>query len=412
MRTEDVAGRTVATRGAVQAAVPVLLVAMIVLPGVAACDRSDAVGDAAVVRDSAGVAIVENGSLEAVPACPLSSNPTVSIGSARGEEPYQLYRVFGARRLSDGQIAVVNQGSQELRLYDREGSFLHGSGREGEGPGEFRDAFQLWVLPGDTILVGDYRPWRFLVFGPGGEWVRDVTPEPLYPNPPDAAVLDDGRSVLGSSERSREGSDFRPEVLHLIVHAPDGTLLDTLGVWPHGSYGQPIPGRGALWVYPWFEAFSRFAAAGESIAVTTAEQPEIRLMDASGGVRRIIRWEGRDRTVNDADVAAARRELRQLLEPLLTEDRPVAEHFPTVAALEFGRDGRLWVRRYPRPEGPKGERWLVFEPEGRPACEVTLPDGFDPYEFGADYVLGTATDELDVERVVMYGLAPPALEAE
>lgn len=395
------------------------LAALVVALAGAGCDASGPAADRTVVRDSAGVTIVENGPLADLPACAVDPAPTVSIGRARGEDAYQLYRVFGARRLSDGRIAVVNQGSQELRLYDADGRFLRASGREGEGPGEFRDAFQLWIRPGDTIVVGDYRPWRYHVFAPDGEWVRTVTPEPLYPNPPDVGVLEDGRVVLGMGERPREGTDFRPEHLHLMVHGADGTLRDTLGVWRSGSYGKPIPEPSAMWVYPFFEAFTRFAAADERIALTTSEEPEIRLLDPEGVVTSIIRWDAGDRAVSAEDVAAARRDFeeqyadldagtrRQLVEPLITEDRPASDRFPTVAGLEFGRDGRLWMRRYPRPGHTPGERWVGFAPDGRVTCEVALPEGFDPYEFGADYVLGDTRDELDVERVVLYGLKPP-----
>src|SRR5690606_11814210 len=128
------------------------------------------------VRDSAGITIVESILDRATPFCTVATEPTVTIGTTDGAPEYQLFRTFGAARLSDGRIAVVNQGSQELRFYDSDGLYLAASGGEGDGPGEFRNAFTLAVLPGDTLWVGELQPWSWEVFAPDGRWVRSVVP--------------------------------------------------------------------------------------------------------------------------------------------------------------------------------------------------------------------------------------------
>lgn len=171
---------------------------------VAGCGSADSAGTpATVIHDSVGVLIAENDLDRASATCTIGAVPSVTIGLEEGADEYELHRVFGAGRLSDGRIAPVNQGSQQLRFYDQQGRFLDQSGRRGNGPGEFRNAFYLWVLPGHTIWVGDYRPWRYLVFSPQGEWVRNVQPDPMYINPPGVmGVLDDGRTVLYHRPRS------------------------------------------------------------------------------------------------------------------------------------------------------------------------------------------------------------------
>lgn len=71
-----------------------------------------------VVRDSAGVTIVENTS----PAWSSGEEwrvvepPVVEIGVIDGDQRYQLSRVLGVGRLSDGRILVANGGSQEIRV--------------------------------------------------------------------------------------------------------------------------------------------------------------------------------------------------------------------------------------------------------------------------------------------------------
>ena len=73
--------------------------------------------------------------------------------------------------------------------------------------------------------------------------------------------------------------------------------------------------------------------------------------------------------------------------------------------MTVGRDGRIWVRRYPRPRETTG--WLVFQPEGDFLCHLDPVPGLQVYEFGTDYILGASRDALDIESVVMYELITP-----
>jgi hypothetical protein len=66
-------------------------------------------------------------------------------------------------------------------------------------------------------------------------------------------------------------------------------------------------------------------------------------------------------------------------------------------------DRNLWVRDYLPPRDERG-LWTVFDPEGRALGRVETPEGLWVWEIGSDYVLGTTTDELGVERVQLWGL--------
>jgi hypothetical protein len=302
---------------------------------VAGCGPSDATLPAVSVYDSAGVTVVYNdlGRLHAV--CELSDEPTVRIGTQEGPEEYQLYRVFGARRLSDGRIVLVNQGSQQLRFYDHNGRFLQASGRAGEGPGEFRDAFHLWVLPGDTIWVGDYRPWRFQVFAPNGEWQRYVQPDPMYVNPPGViAVINDGRSILANRSVGAApiGGEFVTRELTVVVHDPGGELTDTIGTYDNGRWGHVTDDPNSMTVYPLFESFITFTSTGDRIihGHTSGAQFAVRSATDLSRIEMIVRWNPGNRAITDADIATERERIaapyvdmspgdrRRFLEPLVT----------------------------------------------------------------------------------------------
>jgi hypothetical protein len=403
----------------VRNAVPSML--LVLLASTGACGEREQGTPAIAARDSAGITIVESDLARLATRCSVDAEPSVVIGTAGGDPRYELYRVFGASRLSDGRIVLVNQGSQELRFYDPEGRFLQSAGGAGGGPGEFRDAFYLWVLPGDTIWVGDYRPWQFLVFSPEGEWVRTVRPRPEYPNPPGVIdVLDDGRSVLSRRAFIAYGPRFETRNMTVAVHGADGMLIDTVGTYPNGRWGRVGDDPNSPGLYPLFESFARVAASGSRVVVGHTSRPELEILEASvaPSLERIIRWTAGSREIQPEDVEAERRRLaepyedmdpamrRQLVDPLVSDERPVADEFPAFSSLMLGRDDRIWIRQYPRPGASETPEWVAFGSDGRFDCRLALPPFDELLEFGQDYLLALEKDELDVERVVQYGIGP------
>jgi hypothetical protein len=399
-----------------------LVAAASTLTGLAGCTPSEGGPTDFAVHDSSGIVIASNPDGHVPAACVVSPEPVVSIGAAAGEEPYQLYRVFGATRLSDGRIVLVNQGSQELRYYDRAGRHLLSAGHGGEGPGEFRNAFYLWALPGDTVWVGDYRPFRFLIFGPRGDWVRTVVPVPEYANSPGVmAVLDDGRSVLGERATSAaRGAGFTLRHQPVVVHEADGRLVETVGVYPHGRWGRVGDDPRSPVLYPWFESFTWVDAAGSTLVVGHGSEPRVMVFSMAGPRRleRIVTWTGLDREVRPRHVAAGAEAVRDryaeldpalaagLVDPLVSPERPVAERFPAFRGLRLGRDGRIWIREYERPGSADEQAWTSFDGDGRRRCSLRLAVD-ELLELGADYLLAKAVDQLGVERVLEYALEVP-----
>jgi hypothetical protein len=375
-------------------------------------------------RDSAGVVVVENDLTRLHATCRVDSSPSVRIGVAEGAPEYELHRVFGATRLSDGRLVLVNQGTNELRFYDAEGKFLSRAGRAGDGPGEFRNAFYLWVTRGDTLYVGDYRPWQFLVFNSLGSWTRTVRPVPFYLNPPDViAVLDDGRSILADRTAGPAGdTEFHLRHTTVVVHAPDGVLTDTIGTFPNGRLGTLDNSPNAFRVFPLFESFARIAAGGSGVVVGHSSLPELRFLRIGDSMRleRVLRWNPGDRTISPEDVEAERRRLAEpyknadpahrarYLDPLVSEKRPVADQFPAFGRMLLSRESALWFHEYPRPSSPAGQRWIAFDSAGRYRCRVLLPTAGELLEVGSDYLLLLDRDADGVEQVTQYALAPPS----
>ena len=362
--------------------------------------------------DSAGVEIVTSDPSLSDATCTLGDEPIFRVGNDESNEATWFSTIRGMGRLSDGSVAVLDRSSAEIRIFDRDGRHVRSMGRRGEGPGEFRSAWKLWVLPGDTLWAGDYRPWRYNVFTRDGEWVRAVQMKPIYGNPSRrGGVLDNGVSI-NTVERRPTPQNFKtPDTVVVEVHGPDGERLETLGRIVHTTCG---PGG----MYQLFTASAVVEAGGSTIALGRTTEAEVRLLDDELRLRRILRWSDSNRDVSGADVRAWRDDRLKGRGPdspnwnasdnaILRGEVPAADVFPALSYVEIGRDGRVWVLPYRKPRGER-VRWMGFEPDGTFLCHLEYShSGLGTYEFGAGYWLGVHSDELGVETVVVYRLTTP-----
>lgn len=365
-----------------------------------------------VRSDSAGIEIVSSDPSLSDAACALGSEPVFRVGNDESNEATWFSQIRGVGRLSDGSVAVLDRSSAEIRIFDSDGRHLRSMGSRGEGPGEFRSAWKLWVLPGDTLWAGDYRPWRYNVFTPDGEWVRAVQLEPAYINPSRrGGVLDSGISV-NTVEKRPTPRDYRmPDTVEVEVHGRGGERLASLDRLLHSVYGP-------IGMYLIFTPSGVVEARGNTIALGRTSEPQVRLLDDELRLRRILRWSVPDRDVAAADVRTwrdeylgnrpdSRDELSPIDDALTRNEIPAADVFPAFSYLMIGRDGRVWVLPYRRPREER-QRWMGFDTDGRFLCHLeNSHDGLTAYEFGTDYWLGVHADGLGVETVVVYRLTVP-----
>lgn len=384
----------------------------------------DDAAHAFATRDSAGVTIAENELTAVSASCTLDSVPAVRIGGADDSDDQYLYRVMGESRLTDGRIAVVNQGTQEVRWYDSTGTLVGRAGREGKGPGEFQEAFLMFRTPGDTLWVGDYPTWQWHLFGPDMTFARTVVMKPPEINSPDlVAILDDGQQIFGNSGFSRRAS-WAMDSVALRRYGPGGALRDTVLTVPTGRIGQMVDEPSSIWMRPWFESSAQVEGRGDRLAVATWNEPELMIYQVGSRVvpTLVIRWTTGDRTVTDASVTAAREKLTnqypnlspdmkaRMIDPMIDPKRPVAERYPAVTGIVMGQDGRIWVRGYAPPEATTRE-WIAFSAEGRAVCHAQFPEVDYVYEIGRDYLLTHEIDSLGVETAVQYWLRGGAVAA-
>ena len=385
--------------------------------------------DSTLVRDSAGVAIVTSTTpaWDASEPWQLSEEPRLTIGVLAGNPAYEFSDIRGVSRLTDGRIAVADNGAHELRVFDLTGAHVASAGRLGGGPGEFRRLTWMGVLEGDTIVVYDQPQRRVSVFDAAARHVRDVS---IARNDRTFFPILLGRDSAGNyigqlyvRRRAEELPDgLVQDSVAIIRLDPTGRLLDTLTMAPHflrdvrmrsvGDRRLRIPAT--LPFSP--EAVSVYANGRTYLG--TGETFEIRTYGAAGHLERLTRLEGSPPEITAADIDGLVAHWRGIYEGQTEnpevkfflrrlEETTPPERFPAFSAIVVDPAGHLWVTAYRRPWEDVPPRWTIIDSQGRWLGELEGPAGFQLMEAGSDYLLGIEPDEMEVQRVVLYDLIKP-----
>ncbi|MBA3557795.1 MAG: hypothetical protein H0W30_04260 [Gemmatimonadaceae bacterium] len=388
----------------------------------AACGGETKAGaGAAVVRDSAGIQIVENVSAKwkENDAWKVGDTATVDIGEAEGDTNYQLFRAFGAVRLSDGRIVVANAGTHQLRFYDRDGGYLLSSGRKGGGPGEFENFVLLGRFGGDSLLTFDYNSSRVSVFAPDGKFARSFAVSsgggPAFLSP--QAIFPDGSLLMQSGRSFIPGirSGIHRDSTLLVILAPGGVVRDTVGNFP-GSESFVVSDAQSVSVTS--RTFGRTTATeihGDRIYFGSGDSYEIGVYTPGGALKQLVRkrYNNLNVTAEDIDqferkqLESATNENWKRVTRSFIEKMEYPKTFPAYSGILVDVAGNLWVREYAKP-GDEQPLWTVFGADGRMLGSVTTPKGLRLLEVGADFILGRWTDDADIEHVGLFPLLKPA----
>lgn len=387
----------------------------LVLLATASCGAEPRYESSHVVRDSAGVRLVESyepvwqpGSVRIEPA------PLLDIGR-EGAGPYQFSVVPSGVLLPSGSIAVTEIRSQEVRVFDMEGSHLFTVGGRGDGPTEFQNLAGIFRYRGDSLAAPDGRRRRTLIFPAAGGTPR-VVPHGVEGNFYVFGVLANGDLLLYDP-----GAGYRPDLepglqwttTRIVAIDPEDGSARVLGelrsreqmVLPDGNTGTVIPPRWATQ-----------AVSDAGFYWATPEKYEIRFYDSSGRLERALRRPVEPRTVEPAMVEAfiesrlewVRRNEGEAAIPRYREryeEATYGDHLPLFGPAFVDADQRLWLSGSTWPESaPSASEWSVFSAEGAWLGDLTAPEGLTLLDSRGDRVLGVWRDELDVPRIRVHQL--------
>jgi hypothetical protein len=416
-----------------------ILAAAAVMP--AACSGAGDGEWAGTVRDSAGVAIVENPSAGTWTAETMPTvNETLRIGSADGAAEEQFGMIVGLDVDSQGRIYVLDQQARRVRVFAPDGTFSHEMGGSGSGPGELSPASAGLILTaGDTVLVPDMGQMRLTRYAPDGTALGSTPVNVADGIPLRWDIMPDRRIVQQSRPIQMQGAqgetappgaqaeatqadetpgENRPDLL--LVRGADGAVLDTLMVLPAGQSFQLQRGGLTMRI---FEPEPIWAVDGRGrIVFGINSEYSLRVHGDDGSLQRVITKPFVREPVTEADRTAFMRFIREAwsnagMPPAqvdqLAQGIEFADHYPAFASLLGGPHGSIWVqhvRSAQQVAASGGEfsamdvgasDWDVFDPDGRFLGMLSLPDRFQPMRVVEDRLYGVWRDDLDVQHVLV-----------
>lgn len=374
----------------------------------------DTVGDTVVVRTVAGRAWRADARLE----------QETRIGAFEGDDVYMLGDVAGLAVAPDGAVYVYDRQVPALRKYAPDGEFTATFGREGSGPGEYRQSDGgLAVLPDGRVLLRDPGNARITVYSSTGETLDTwplrggyFTSRPLYVDTAGRAYT----QIWGTG-----ADDQRYTALQAFT--PDGAPEDSIMIpdWDFEPASITFSGeRISLMnnvpftprVHWSFSPFGYFVGG-----VSTAYSLDV--FHPESGVLRI------QRTLEPTPVAGAEKDAARMgiirgfrrYAPDWQWNGPgIPDAKPAFRDITVGRDGRIWVQLHEPgylaeradPDDPSSTDqwsepvvWDVFEPDGTYLGQVAAPEGFQTGPqpiFDGDHVWAITTGDLDVEYLTRF----------
>jgi hypothetical protein len=337
----------------------------------------------------------------------------LAIGTLEGQEELMFGFVQDIAVDREGGVYAFDGQVPALRYFDASGRYVRTLGRDGSGPGEYRDAsLGLAVRRDGRLVMRDPRNARLNVYHPDGapseHWPVGsglFTSNALTLDTADHMYL---KVLLGEIERDKP---WPIGLLHLNAR---GELVDSIP--PPTLAGEP---KESAWTFSPDKLWT-FSPLGEMIVgVNTRYSFEVRRRD--GSVLRIekahtpVAVHPEERAEHEA-VNAWRRKYHG--QNLSGEIPPVPSTKPAYRALFAGDDGRIWVRLYtraekiegpheePAPDAPPPLTWRepvifdLFDSDGTYLGEVRVPPRTSLSVFRGDTVWGIRRGEVDEQYIV------------
>lgn len=353
-------------------------------------------------------------SQSAPPTIRIDPSPSVQIGRA-GDPHYEFNRIASVVRLSDGSVAVVCIGDNDVRVFDRAGAYVRSLGREGSGPGEYQQVHFVGRA-GDTLVLYDFGLRRLTRLDvPTGRVATKVltpaTAQSVFP----VALLEDGTLVLRENPVTslRRPNGTRRDSVRIYVMAEGSDRVRSVGRFAGDAMFAFNPDDAAsarsVMAHPLGPRL-HIGVSEDRVLVVDGANPSVSWFEGDGKSMGNSLLPVVPQAFSEAKVEDARARLLNTGVPPREHDL-VAELFheesrdrmqPAFASLHVATNGDLWIAEFTPDVVAGPTKYTVINSRGELIGTGTLPENFRVTEIGSDYVLGVRTDADRVESVELY----------
>ncbi|MEP6834255.1 MAG: hypothetical protein ABJB74_12725 [Gemmatimonas sp.] len=366
-----------------------------------------------------------------LPEFTLSPSPTFTLRD--DGTPNRQFTRISARHLSNGDIALADQGSTRLLIFGRDGQMKKELAHKGSGPGEIAGNFMLTSM-GDTLLAFEQSPISIgavNVFDAVTGFVARISPHAQnYSGRMSAlAPLSDRawtvqRGSLGRAIYSIPAvGEFMPDsqtlgVLQLAATADSSTVTWLPPIVRSWMVVVPIEGatgvNGSPTTLPVPFAFKGSilnTTSNDRLWLVNTISGELVAYDAEG--KRVVettlhipakRIEASELTsARNAATANAKNSVAKAAANGRFYAKALPKTLPLFSEIFAGDSGELWLKTFELLPN-KAQRFVVVARDGHPIATVVIPAELRLQHIGRDFVLALSADSQGVESVVEYAL--------
>ncbi len=364
----------------------------------------------ATESDSAGVRILMSAQPQAE--WQLSEEPFLDLGSSNEAGPTQFFQIEGALFLAEDRFVVANRGTEQLRFFMNDGSFLGAAGGDGRGPEEFRGLSWIATI-GDSLLAHDWGNDRISVRDQSGVYGRSFRLEWTSGLLAPLILMNDGTllalSVRSMTELHQAGTQV--ELGLVSQHRPTGARIDSVGRYPVSHRVVHRDGDLQTTVGLPLSSDAAFAPSDSGFCYVFGPAAQVSCYDPEGHLTLIARVDSAAKPVSpdvvdrafEHELERARQARNEPRERALLRARSsmsFPDYLPAFTDLLADDQGRLWARRHALP-GQAQTEWWVFE-EGRWLARLPVDAALEVMDVRGNRILGLWRDYLGVERIRLY----------
>jgi hypothetical protein len=356
-----------------------------------ACLASIATAQTLQPSSNEGARVVQNGPRLTAPIVfQLADKPSFDVGGLQQDPSEELnsrnYYLKGAR-LSNGNVVVID--GQRAHFYDAKGKRLKTVGRQGSGPGEFRQATDVCVVRGDTVLIGQ---GRGLVnrFTGSGELV-DAVPPPAGGYLEGQMCFDDGTFATLNRQRDYDPTQGTPyRVLRSSFSGKTNTVVDVtmprFDMLISQEVGLAARGNRFYVAQPTTFDIAGYNADGKLELIIRTSDP---LVEITPSEREQMRPGAYRAGSTPAQIEAARKDAIA---------KSTTKYWPTLGHMMIDASGRLWVEERNTHQDPtKPETWAAFDSTGKLLGRLVIPGA--PSREENRIVMGFGANEVFFRRM-------------
>jgi len=328
-----------------------------------------------------------------------------------------FYGVADAIRLEDDAVAIVNQNTSEILLFDSTGALKRSIGRRGSGPGEFQDVNSLVLLNSDTIVAFDRQARKAVLFTGQGDFVDEFRidgPEEASPIGGAALIGALGRNQLllwSQAMPTEREMNLPPNVPAGVPEVPFSVDLRgqsglTLGKFPGiDQWITDASGQAVSYGPAPFGRRTWFGSLGDKAVVLRNTEPGFRVFRQDGTAHAFYHgaWDARKVTGRDRDRFMENWFTRLRQEPYWAKLRSMTEGaFPALTPYFrdaiVGTDAVVWIEPYESCCGDE-RLYLGYDSAGEAIGRLMLPARDRVLEIGNGVLIAARPQELGTETV-------------